>query len=72
MTATAQEIRATQRRFQEELEAMSSDPYGLQFQAMLQASSHAERLDVFRGIIETEQKRLGARAMLQSMFKKDE
>lgn len=67
-----QEIRATQRRYQEELEAMSNDPYGLQFQALLQAPSHAERLDVFKGLLESEQNRLSTRAMLKSMFKKDE
>jgi len=70
--ALAADIRAIQRRYKEELEAMSSDPYGLQFQAMLQAPSHAERIDVFETIIGMEQKRLTARATLQSMFKKDE
>ena len=48
---------------------MEADPYGLQFQALLQSPSHAERLDVFRHIIDTERKRLAARQTLQSMFK---
>ena len=48
---------------------MESDPYGLTFQALLQADSHAERLEVFRTVIDTEHKRLAARQMLQSMFK---
>lgn len=68
----ASEIRAIQRRYREELEASESDPYGLQFQALLQANSHKKRLAVFRQIIDTERKRLAARATLQSMFKKDE
>ena len=68
----ATEIRAIQRRYREELEASESDPYGLQFQALLQTNSHKQRLAVFRQIIETERKRLAARATLQSMFKKDE
>jgi len=66
------EIQGIQKRYREELEAMESDPYGLQFQALLQAPSHAERLNVFRFIIDTERKRLAARQTLQSMFKKDE
>jgi len=68
------EIQAIQRRYKEELDAMESDPYGLQFQALLQSESHAVRLDVFRQIIDTERKRLAARQTLQSMFKasKDE
>lgn len=68
----ASEIRAIQRRYREELEASESDPYGLQFQALLQTNSHKKRLAVFRQIIETERKRLTARATLASMFKKDE
>ena len=68
----ATEIRAIQRRYREELEASESDPYGLQFQALLQTNSHKKRLAVFRQIIATERKRLAARATLQSMFKKDE
>ena len=63
------EIRSTQRRYQEELDAMSSDPYGLQFQALLQAPSHSARLDIFSKIIGEEQKRLAAREQLKSMFK---
>ena len=63
------EIQGIQRRYREELDAMESDPYGLQFQALLQAESHTERLDVFRRIIDTERKRLAARQTLQSMFK---
>jgi len=63
------EIQSIQRRYREELEAMESDPYGLQFQALLQSTSHGERLDVFRHIIDTERKRLAARQTLQSMFK---
>jgi Lon protease-like protein len=63
------EIRSTQRRYQEELDAMSSDPYGLQFQALLQAPSHSSRLDIFSKIIGEEQKRLAAREQLKSMFK---
>ena len=55
----------------QELEAMESDPYGLQFQALLQTTSHAERLGVFKYLIDTERKRLAARATLQSMFKAD-
>ena len=52
--------------------ASEGDPYGLQFQALVQAPSHAERLDVLKGILSSERKRLAARATLQSMFKKDE
>jgi len=63
------EITSIQRRYREELEAMESDPYGLQFQALLQSNSHSERLDVFRHLIDTERKRLAARQTLQSMFK---
>ena len=48
---------------------MSSDPYGLQFQALLQAPSHSSRLDIFAKIIGEEQKRLAAREQLKSMFK---
>jgi len=66
------EIQNIQRRYREELEDMSSDPYGLQFQALLQAPSHKERLLVLEEIIGKERKRLAARATLQSMFKKDE
>jgi len=62
------EIQSIQRRYKEELEAMEADPYGLQFQALLQAESHAERLAVFSHLIDTERKRLAARSMLQSMF----
>ena len=63
------EIQSIQRRYREELEAMESDPYGLQFQALLQCGSHGERLEVFKTIIDTERKRLAARQTLQSMFK---
>ena len=65
----AGEIRAIQRRYREELDAMESDPYGLQFQALLQTDTHTERLAVFRHLIDTERKRLAARATLASMFK---
>lgn len=65
------EIRAIQRRGGEELEASDSDPYGLQFQALLQAESHEERLGIFRRMLEMESKRLSARATLQSLFKED-
>ena len=68
----ANEIKSIQRRYREELEAMESDPYGLPFQALLQSESHTERLEVFKSIIDTERKRLQARATLMSMFKKDE
>ena len=57
-----------ERKDREELEAMEADPYGLQFQALLQAESHAERLDLFRYLIDVERKRLAARQTLQSMF----
>ena len=67
--ALRNEIQAIQRRYRAELEAMESDPYGLQFQALVQSPSHAERLDVFRAILETERKRLAARQTLQAMFK---
>ena len=40
------------------------------WQAMLQGETHAERLDVFTAILEKERARLGARATLQSLFKK--
>lgn len=63
------EIQSIQRRYREELEAMESDPYGLQFQALLQSDSHVERIGVFQKIIDTERKRLAARQTLQSMFK---
>ena len=66
-----QEIQTIQRRYREELEAMEADPYGLQFQALLQTNSHVERLAVFRHILDTERKRLAARQTLQSMFKVD-
>ena len=66
----AETILGIQRRYREELEAMESDPYGLQFQALLQAPSHAERLDVLKTVLETERKRLSARSSLQSLFKK--
>lgn len=62
------EIQSIQRRYKEELEAMEADPYGLQFQALLQSDSHVERIEVFRSIIDTERKRLAARQTLQSMF----
>ena len=65
------EITSIQRRYREELEAMEADPYGLQFQALLQTNSHVERLAVFRHILDTERKRLAARQTLQSMFKVD-
>ena len=42
---------------------------GAQFQALLQAPSHAARLDIFSKIIGEEQKRLAAREQLKSMFK---
>ena len=48
---------------------MESDPYGLQFQALLQADSHAERLVIFGDILGKESRRLTARLALQSMFK---
>ena len=70
--ALRNEIESIQRRYREELEVMESDPYGLQFQALLQSDSHAERLEVFYQIIDIERKRLAARQTLQSMFKKDE
>jgi len=65
-----QEIRSIQERYRAELEAMESDPYGDNFQTMLQTHSHAERLEIFGGILDKERKRLGARAMLKSMFEK--
>lgn len=65
----AQEIRSIQRRYREEIDSMESDPYGLQFQAMVQAPAHADRLAVLRHVLETERKRLAARATLRSMFK---
>ena len=63
------EITSIQRRYREELEAMESDPYGLQFQALLQSDAHTARIEVFKQIIDTERKRLAARQTLQSMFK---
>ena len=66
----AGEIRGIQRRYREELEAMESDPYGLQFQALLQAETHEQRLGLFGTIVDTERKRLSARATLKSMFAK--
>ena len=55
------EIRSIQRRYREELEASESDPYGLQFQALLQAETHAARLKVFERVLDVERKRLSAR-----------
>jgi len=64
-----QEIKSIQARYREELDTMESDPYGLQFQALLQADSHAERLVIFGDILGKESRRLTARLTLQSMFK---
>ena len=63
-----QEIRGIQERYRDEIEAADADPYSLNFQTMLQARSHAERLDLFGGILDQERKRLAARATLQAMF----
>eukprot|EP00746_Dinoflagellata_sp_MGD_P087762 gnl/MRDRNA2_/MRDRNA2_34784_c0_seq1.p1 gnl/MRDRNA2_/MRDRNA2_34784_c0~~gnl/MRDRNA2_/MRDRNA2_34784_c0_seq1.p1 ORF type:complete len:472 (+),score=79.74 gnl/MRDRNA2_/MRDRNA2_34784_c0_seq1:115-1530(+) len=68
----AKEIKAIQRRFKDEFEAMVSDPNGLQFQVLLQSGSHAERLSVFRSILSKERQRLAAMATLKSMFKEPE
>jgi len=65
-----QTIRNTQSRYREELEALDADPASASFQRLLQSSSHRERLLVFRGLLDKERKRLSARAMLQSVFKK--
>ena len=65
-----QEIRGIQERYRDELEAMESDPYGLNFQSMLQTHSHAEQLSIFGAILDKERKRLGARAQLKAMFGK--
>jgi len=63
-----QEIRDIQERYRDEIEAADADPYSLNFQTMLQARSHAERLDLFGAILDQERKRLAARATLQAMF----
>lgn len=63
----SQKTRAIQRRYTEELQALE-DPEGLQFQAILQSSSHAERLALLQYMLDQEMKRLAARASLQSMF----
>lgn len=60
-----------QERYRGEIEAMDADPYSLNFQLLLQARSHAERLDLFGGILGQERKRLAARATLQAMFSPD-
>jgi len=65
------EIRGIQERYRDEIEAMDADPYGLNFQTLLQAHTHAERLTLFGGILDQERKRLGARATLQAMFASD-
>ena len=62
-------IKSIQQRFREELDASESDPYGLHFQALVQSDSHEDRLKAFGELIETERKRLTARATLQNMFK---
>jgi len=64
-----QEIKAIQTRYRDELEAMDADPYGLQFQAMLQADSHVDRLAILNEVLGKEAKRLAARSTLQSLFK---
>jgi len=64
------QIRGIQERYRDELEAMESDPYGLNFQSILQSHSHAERLTIFGAILDKERKRLGARAQLKAMFGK--
>jgi len=66
-----EEIRGIQERYRGEIEAMDADPYSLNFQLLLQARSHAERLDLFGGILGQERKRLAARATLQAMFSPD-
>lgn len=63
-----QEIREIQERYRDEIEAADADPYSLNFQKMLQARSHAERLELFGAILDQERKRLAARATLQAMF----
>ena len=63
-----QQIKGIQERYRDELDAMDADPYGLNFQALLQAHSHEERLQLFDAILQKERKRLGARASLKSMF----
>lgn len=63
-----QEIREIQERYRDEIEAADADPYSLNFQKMLQARSHAERLELFGSILDQERKRLAARATLQAMF----
>eukprot|EP00747_Dinoflagellata_sp_TGD_P123470 gnl/TRDRNA2_/TRDRNA2_173823_c0_seq4.p1 gnl/TRDRNA2_/TRDRNA2_173823_c0~~gnl/TRDRNA2_/TRDRNA2_173823_c0_seq4.p1 ORF type:complete len:453 (-),score=72.84 gnl/TRDRNA2_/TRDRNA2_173823_c0_seq4:92-1450(-) len=62
-----QEVYAIQRPFQEEIEAIESDPTLLQ--AVLQSASHKERLDIFIKIISKERQRLAAKSVLQAMFK---
>ena len=63
-----QEIREIQERYRDEIEAADADPYSLNFQKLLQARSHAERLELFGAILDQERKRLAARATLQAMF----
>ena len=70
-TAHANQLSEHREEASATLEAMEADPYGLQFQALLQSDSHAERIEVFRTIIDMERKRLAARQTLQSMFKTD-
>lgn len=64
-----QEILVTQQRYREELEAIEGGLNGRQFQAILQSSSHAERLSIFLHLIDKERKRLAACSSLQSMLK---
>lgn len=64
-----QEIKGIQSRYKDELEAMDADPYGLQFQALLQAEDHLGRLAIMDKLLGKEAKRLAARSTLQSLFK---
>ena len=63
-----QEIRNTQTRYRDELQAMGADPHGGTFQTILQSDSHAERLRILRGSLDNERKRLEARAQLKKLF----
>lgn len=62
-------LQAIEKQYAEEFEARDDDPDGLQFQALLQSTSHAERLSIFHHIVDKEYKRLAACLALQSMFK---
>lgn len=63
-----QKLSTIRSSFSEKIEDLAGKVFQKQYRSIIQSDSHAERLSMFRYVIDTERKRIAAKTALKNMF----